>query len=206
MSLGENLEEKKLRKSIIKKYGNGPYNLYDEKIFQEQIPLKYTDRKKRNFDETRSEWDSQFLDYNQFKHAEFIDEHGREYKIAKNSLYRNTLINAQTINNKFENINTQVKTDYGTDVLFVRIPKRIKSNLSLPNLNETLHLIHIPTQIQIEAIVDEIYTRKGLKSSGLLKCNHLISQGPPSLEVINRFKQLTNNKTEFYNNQDTSWL
>ena len=198
-------EENKKRKSMVKEYGNTEINLYKHPEVLLKYPERDLTRKKKNYDVKKTEWDSQFLTYKKFKDADFIDDNGREYLIAKDSMLRNSLIQDGSIkNNGVESINVDIGKEYGNEVFFIRLPVRLKATETFPSNSERISMFHIATQIRFEIYIKEVIYNKYIRTVVIAQCENVKSLGISNPNNIEQYDNLTNNNTIFYKGRKKS--
>lgn len=114
--------------------------------------------------------------YSKFGTPSYVDMKGRLYKIADRKFIEKIFENDSLIYPVPKDLPLQGKEFWGTQILFVKIPKKAKGvNFPEPGV-DSLQLIHIDTQVIAKCLVEKAYYYPRAKT-GHLVVKHFTSLG-----------------------------
>lgn len=115
--------------------------------------------------------------YSDFGVAEFIDSQGREYKRASPK-FLETYIEKGIVKEPIPNKLSQFEgKDWGTQVLWIRIPIRQRGSVHFPSpYEEKINLMEISSQVALNGVSREVW-HMGNKKTGFIVLDKMRSEG-----------------------------
>lgn len=157
-------EPEEFQRRVEAKLGKGPYEFLDER---DSIPIKFGGKKRRNLLPIKERKKNPQPNYSNFGKPEYIDDLGREYKLATGTVKQSLVETGEDTAQNFEKPELYSEDYIGTKAFFMRIPIDTRDQVPIPDAGfgtSPLQLFDIKTQVVCEGTIDSVFFHKRRKT------------------------------------------